>query len=381
MQKSFASPEVSSKPKKTALLITSGSESFPPLRNVLLAIRKHLKIDLNAVWLIDNQRTVQAFEANLAGIKETVGRDDVMIASLEVTEDNASDRIPGFMAQFVLRDAGRPVDVIVDLTAGPKFIASLLYAAANFCRIQRIHYFLLKNSAKRSSLFEELGDDDYEYLELPPFSDDSLLYLSQRSYLELVYYLKEVDDLIKAYTKQSPDFADKIEQSLSFAVRSYFDGDYRGSIRSVGSLLETWSIRVYEYCDQHNLWDRADEKDQKKKQKWSKAGTWDDKNVTLEEAFFSRFRKPSTTSRLTSFDDTLFTDHLLALAMSSQWLGPVRQLRNLCAHSADAPYKPGRDDARLTIDVAFSLLARSADSPFFQELQSEITEADEKSVT
>ena len=124
------------------LLITGGTRQFPPLRNALCALRQNKNFVIDAVWLVDNGETAKYFGENVAAIKETLGRVDIMISTLEVNEENASEKIPNFMAQFVVRDEYQN-NVVVDLTAGPKFITSLLYAAANFCRIEQIYYFLL----------------------------------------------------------------------------------------------------------------------------------------------------------------------------------------------------------------------------------------------
>lgn len=95
------------------------------MRNVLCALKKEGKV-IDAVYLIDNDDTAKNSCAIIKDIKETLGRRDVLVSSLEVNENDAFHLIPEFMAQFISHDERQKRDLIVDLTTGPKYIASLL---------------------------------------------------------------------------------------------------------------------------------------------------------------------------------------------------------------------------------------------------------------
>jgi len=369
-----------------ALLVSAGNVTFAPLGSVIGALQKK-NIVIDAVWLIDNQQTVASFTSNVTGIKNALGRQDVMVASLEVTEQNAADRIPEFMADYVLRnksgthhqqaldkgatdgkdetqseDSSWREDVIVDLTAGPKFITSTLYAAANFCRVKRVYYFLLKNRAKQQAPFSELTEDDYEYLQLPPFSDESLVKLGQRSYLQIVYYMKEIEELAKGYRKRNISFADRIEQSLHFAIRGYFDGDYEGAIRSASSLLETWSEHLYLFCETHEqeyglTFNHLDEGGRK----------WNNYNAKLHSIFkdLVNLKKGEQHS---NYQDAFVNDALKIIG-TLDFVESARKLRNAASHSVNRRFKTTEADANLLINIALSTMKRSCDTIFFSHTQ------------
>jgi hypothetical protein len=222
-----------------------GTKNFPPLRNVLCALKKEGKV-IDAVYMIDNNDTAKNSCAIIKDIKETLGRRDVLVSSLEVNEKDAARLIPEFMAQFIAPYMKQKRELIVDLTTGPKYIASLLYATANFCGIDNIYYFLLKKSCKSGAYFEDLNENDYQYLRLPKFSDESLEELSQRSHLDIIYYLKDVEDLVDAFKPLSPQLANEIDRNMRLAVFDFFSKRYKSMVLSVGSLLETWTYRINE---------------------------------------------------------------------------------------------------------------------------------------
>lgn len=344
-----------------ALLITGGTRNFAPLRNALCALQQELGLDIEAVWLVDNEETFNHFCDNADKIKETLGNRNVMIASLEVTESDASEKIPDFMSKFVLRDVSENNNVIVDLTTGPKFITSLLYAAANFCRINHIYYFLLKGG-KREVPFEELSDKDYEYVLLPPFSSESLYNLGRRSYLELIYYLKEVEDLVEDYSYHAPGLAEKIDQGLRFAVRSYFEEDYKGSIRSVGGLLEMWAERLYCFWKEHDMLSRYRPPAEHSK---PPRGSWGF-HTFMMKSLFSKLQKSSEGEHVDGFDERLLED-ALRIATVNDLLETVRPFRNLASHKANLRYQPTREDAKLVLDIALNIVKKSKDTIFFIE--------------
>jgi hypothetical protein len=366
------------------LLVSAGSEKFGPLGNVLGALKKQgSKID--AVWLIDTKDTALSFGSHAIEIKKALDREDVMIASLEVTEQNAAERIPEFMADYVLRnkslrkdkdsldktnktaysnDGNWREDVIVDLTAGPKFITSTLYAAANFCRVRRVYYFLLKSREKSALSFAELTENDYEYLELPPFSTESLLKLSRRSYLQIVYYMKEIEELAKLYQQNNIAFADRIEQSLHFAARGFFDEDFEGGIRSVSTLLEAWSEHVYNFCEKHretyglNL-----------EQLTGKGRTWNNYNSKLQQLFKGMVELQNDQQHPSYSME--FVNSALSIVFAVEFVEVVRKLRNTASHSINRRYQATEADANLAINIAISTMKRSQGTIFFQQQNDE----------
>ena len=349
-----------------ALLITGGTRKFAPLRNALCALHRKLGFDIEAIWLVDNEETARYFCDNVEKIKETLGKRDIMVASLEVREDDAFEKIPGFMSRFILRDISERDSIIVDLTAGPKFITSLLYAAANFCRINHIYYFLIKKEEKTKVPFEELREEDYEYLLLPPFSSESLYSLTRRSYLELIFYMKEVEDLVSDYSCEAPNLAEKIDQSLRFAVRGYFEGDYAGSIRSVGGLLEMWAERLYRFWEEQGMLARYSSA---AKCTGFKKGSWAF-HTCMMRGLFSKLRSVKEREQIEGFNERLLRD-ALQIATVNDLLEVVRPFRNLASHKADLGYQLTKEDAKLVLDIALNIVKKLGGTVFSAEKEGE----------
>lgn len=333
------------------LLITGGTRQFPPLRNALCALRHHKKVNIDAVWLIDNGETAKYFGDNVAAIKETLGRVDIMISTLEVDELNASEKIPNFMAQFVVRDEYQN-NVIVDLTAGPKFITSLLYAAANFCRIEQIYYFLLKGN-KYNLPFEELHESDYDYLSLAPFSSESIEDLSRRSFIDLIFYLKDIDDLINEYLVVAPNLAEMIEQSLKFAVQNYFRGDYKSAVRHVGTMLETWTARLHQFLNTQGVLSQYPTQGTPLAQQNSWAY-----HTHMMKGFFAKIQKLRQGESLGTLDPSLVSD-ALRIAFITDLLELVRPFRNMASHKADTQYQLEKSDAKLMLDIGLTIVRKT----------------------
>lgn len=332
------------------LLITGGTRNFPPLRNALCALQKNKQIQIDAVWLVDNGETAAHFGTNVAAIKETLGRTDIMISTLEVNEENASEKIPNFMTQFVVRDEYQ-TNVVVDLTAGPKFITSLLYAAANFCRIEQIYYFLLKGG-KYNVSFEELTDGDYEYLSLAPFSSRSLEDLSRRSFIDLIFYLKDIDDLIDEYLEVAPSLAEMIEQSLKFAVQTYFRGDYKSTVRHVGTMLETWAARLYQFLDDEGVLAQFPTQGKApRKNSWAY-------HIFMMSRFFTEIQKLREGKSIPSVDTTLVND-ALQIAFITDLFALARPFRNMASHKTDTQYQLEKSDAKLMLDIGLTIVRKT----------------------
>lgn len=338
------------------LVISSGHRTFDPLRNALCVLAQKRGFDIQAVWLVDNPETAPSFWENGEGIKATLGK-EVMIASLEVNEGNAHDKIPAFMSQFVLRDPNATDTIVVDLTAGPKFIASLLYAAASFCRIKHIYYFLLKGD-KRTVPFEDLVEgQDFEYVPLPGFTDESLFQLGRRSYLELILYLKEVEDLVNGYSQTAPSLSEKIDHYLRASVRNYFDDDYRGAIRSAGALLEMLAESLFRFLQDIGQVPR--DSDDKKRKDWAY-------HTSAMRKFFRNLQYLQEGATLTDFDEPVLS-MAVSVATVNDLLDAARPFRNLASHTANLRYLPTKRDAKLVIDIAFNVLSKAKGTPFFDE--------------
>lgn len=340
-----------------ANLIVGGTLTYPPLHNVLCALRLE-NVEIDGVWLIDTPQTVSKTAEMMEQVKATLGKRTVLVASLEVNENNASERIPDFMAQFVARDTSQLHDLVVDLTTGPKYVTSLLYAAANFCRLNRVYYFLLK-ARKQDVPFEELTSDDYEYLRLPPFSDKSLAALGRRNHLELIYYLKDVEDLHASFLEHSERLAAEIDRDLRVAVQNYFDGNYRGTVRSIGSLAETWTARLHSIWQENGLlarWPKQKQGSAGKKNDW--AGNIEDLEPFLMHLL--KVRAGSSVNGLSTEDLAL----ALPLATLDPLLTTVRTYRNIAAHKADSLYEITRDDAKLVLEIGLLLVRKCRDAGF-----------------
>ncbi|MBM4428836.1 MAG: hypothetical protein FJ026_00625 [Chloroflexi bacterium] len=342
-------------------------EECPPLSAAIYALRKKPPSgDIEGVLLIDNEETAKSFCNNVESIKATLDKKDIVVSTLEVKEDDAAEKISNFMARFVLQEARRANDVIVDLTAGPKFIASVLYATANFCRITHIYYFLIKGG-KTNVPFDQLdqqSDEDYEYVLIPPFSDQSLYNLSRRSYLELIFYLKEIEDLVGAYAETAPNLAKKVEQSLWFAVKNYFDGDYKGAIRGCGSLLETWTERLYQFFKERRLLDKYRPKPEYKDPP-TRETDWAFQ-VYRMTGLFDRLQRVKDSEHVNGLDQDTEKD-AVQIALVDDLLGIARTCRNLTAHKVNLKYQPTREDAKLILDIALSVVRRSRGTLFVKE--------------
>ena len=332
-------------------LIVGGTKAFPPLRNVLCRLTQKEDISFDAIWLIDTPETICNFNHISESIKSLAGRRDILVSSLEVNEQNAAYRIPDFMAQFVMRDANQIKDLFVDLTTGPKYVTSLLYASANFCQINNIHYFLLKSN-RRDALFEELREDEYEYLQLPPFNSDSLALLSRRSHIDLIYYLKDLDDLVRAFSLNSPQLADELDRNIRPAVRDYFEGNYKGVIRSVGSLMETWTDRIYKiWRFQDLILVNSNSRE-----------TWHNELAQIQK-ICNKLQKVRINE--VPIDFTLEQlEESLPLAVVGNLLEMVRVYRNIAAHKADQRYQIERDDAKLVLDIGFAFARKCEQAAF-----------------
>jgi hypothetical protein len=237
-----------------------------------------------------------------------------------------------------------------------------LYAAASFCRIRHIYYFLLKGD-KRDVLFEDLDEEDYEYIPLPGFTDESLFELGRRSYLELILYLKEVEDLVSEYADQAPSLAEKADQHLRFAVRNYFEDDYRGAIRSAGALLEMLAESLYRFWEEHGQLSLYPQKGER-----GRRGTWAYHTAGMSE-IFRRLQYLQEGDSLDGFDESLLND-AIAIATMNDLLEAARSFRNLASHTANLRYRPTKRDAKFALDIALNALEKSRGTRFFVEKDS-----------
>jgi len=346
-------------------VIMGGTNNYPLLRNVLGALTSENGLSLNpsnldAIWLIDTSETSDGLSEISKEIKKILGRRDIVVSSLEVNENDAADRIPEFMAQFVLCNTKQKTDLIIDLTTGPKYITSLLYATANFCRVNEIYYFLLKDSNKRIIPFSQLKSEDYEYIRLPPFSGKSLTELSRRSHLDLIYYLKDVDELTEEFFSKSIQLGDELDRNMRLAVRDYFSDteNYEGVIRSVSSLLEAWSDRLYEIWDSQGMI----EANPPLTNRYNQKNTWAYKLERMS-GVFNALRKARDNEIVKGFTPEQQAESL-PLAYVGDLLEMVRVYRNMAVHKADHSYQISRDDAKLVLDTGFAFIRKCKRAAF-----------------
>lgn len=340
-----------------ANLIMGGTNRFSPLRNALCALKKGGK-DIDAIYLIDTPETAKNSCHIIKNIKEALNRSDILVSSLEVNEKNAVELIPELMAQFIAFDRPQKRELIVDLTTGPKYITSLLYATANFCGVNNIYYFLLKNGERSNLNFEELNEnDDYQYIHLPTFKNESLEELSQRSHMDIIYYLKDVENLVEVFEPKSPRLANEINSNLRLAVFDYFNNRYKSSILSVGSLLETWTYRINDLWMEQGAIACDNSQNKNIGRKW---------NNELQR--MARVCKILRESRSNEVHENCIPEkqiiEYLPLAMSYEMIDLVRKYRNMAAHVTDNRYQIERDDAKLVLDIGFSFVNKCKEANF-----------------
>jgi len=344
-----------------ASLIVAGTDKFPPLRNVLCALTRKNHITLNSIYLIDTPETIKKSPFIIEDIKKTLGNQNIYVSSIDVDENNAADIIPDFMGRFIIRDTQQIRDLVIDLTTGPKYVTSLLYATANFCRMDNIHYFLLK-SKRREVPFEELNDNEYEYLHLPLFSSKSLDRLRRRSHLDLIYYLKDVEDLVKAFMPISPRLADEVDQNMRLAVLDYFNESYKNVIEKVAYLFEVWNNRIFEKIGTQNVIDTysSDNKFHRMVLPADKFNNHCDVFRKLKEIQVNEMPKYFTSEQ--------FIDYT-PLAMVGEMENLVLRYRDMVSHIIYNGYKIEREDAKIVLDIGFAFVNKCKQTDFVWRLE------------
>ncbi len=332
-------------------LITAGTNSLQTLLNALSALETIENFNFDEIYLFDTPETSSKSQDILTGIRATPKRRNLQITSFVVNENNAYKRIPEFMARHVLNDTKRIQEVVVDLTTGPKYITSLLYSAANFCQISNIYYFLLKDNDKRSVPFDALiKHKDYEHLQLPPFSGKSLMALSWRSSLDLIYYLKDIEVLIEGFPPESKELAKSVDRTMRSAVRYYFNEEYKEVLSSIGLLLEDWVAQIYATWEIQGTLKAHMPTDQKTDSRKRPKGKLGDMNYVFDDLLY--IKQPGKTESFTSEELQSF----IPLTMVGDMLNIARNYRNIVVHPHC--YQYDRNDAKIALDIGFACVNR-----------------------
>jgi len=337
-------------------LILSGTDNLAPLHNVLCVLkRKAFKIDV--VHLIDTPQTITKLHDTLEEIKITLGNRDILVTSLEVNEQNAADLIPAFMASLIVRETKQIPNLVVDLTTGPKYITSLLYAAANFCQVEKIYYFLLTTKT-RDVPFEKLVEHkDFEYVSLPTFSSKSLAALSQSSHMDMIYYLKDLEDLVKSVPSQSRLLAEDLDQNMRLAVEDYFEENYERMCLNVGKLLEAWTKRIYIILESQGVLQKHFPDNNKPDSKKWPSKKLDEMFYVFNDLQNANLDQPNdfTSDQLKCF---------MPLAEIGSMLNIVREYRNIAAHGTGHLYQMNRYEAKLVLDIGFAFVIKCKQANF-----------------
>lgn len=116
---------------------------------------------------------------------------------------------------------------LVDITNGQKSTTAQLYLAASLLKLDDIYYALLRVDAAKLP-DQPIKGQHYEYKHLPPFT--GIADLSRLTYLDLVFYLEELDLVFDGVTSDSA--LSEFKGHLRQAIVSFFD---KGDLRSIVS--------------------------------------------------------------------------------------------------------------------------------------------------
>lgn len=246
--------------------------------------------------------------------------------------------------------------VLVDLTNGQKFVASVLYATASISRISRIYSLLPKTDFRKLELerLKQLKEGtDYEYIPLKPLVD--IQGIARSSFLELVYYRDEIEDVARQLELQDEDFAHDVRRTLMHALSDYFSGasdpdaqtaaeKYGVCMASLGKMCEELAEKLYTYLVNF---------------RGAQTLTRPDFNGYVDQVgkILSRIRKTRPPQELDPGDEKL-----KRLVVGDGLLEMIRIYRNLAAHPKTHVYRVDRYDAKLNLDASLLLLKRLSET-------------------
>ncbi|MCD8083346.1 MAG: hypothetical protein LUE86_07575 [Clostridiales bacterium] len=137
---------------------------------------------------------------------------------------------------------------IVDLSNGQKSTSSMLYMAANLCRIDRVYYLLLKTAPKDVMVYGQ----DYEYIKMRPIN--CMGNLSKISYFDLIYYSEEIEQLFTEDERTSSGPFRAMYDGITTGIGEFFaSSDFRSVVNNttIGNEIIINALFKYIQTDKH----------------------------------------------------------------------------------------------------------------------------------
>lgn len=236
----------------------------------------------------------------------------------------------------------------VDLTNGQKITTAKLYMAASLLRLENMYYASLKVKPQEIPDVPLMGKH-YEYIKLPAFTDISNL--SKLGYFDLIFYLEEIEKIFCEVHQSF--FLEKMSFDLRESVVSSFQ---RNNFRSAVSSATTGSEPLIKYL-------LAFLEEYPKAQEFSnqfgiKLGEYKDPLGEISY-FFKQYSLKTNTQK------KYIDKNLEAIVTLPSLLTPLRNFRNLSAHSGVSSHLFQANEARVCINLAVEVFRCAKSSQEF----------------
>jgi len=221
---------------------------------------------------------------------------------------------------------------IVDLSNGQKSTSSLLFMAANLCRIDRIYYLMLKGTPKEVML----SGRDYDYIKMRKV--DCVGKLAKISYFDLIYYNDEMQKLFSESERKLNGPLKVIYEGLSSGIKEFFSGtDFRsvvanvtiGNEKIINSLIAflQYNEDCRRYCQENNIFITVN------------------KDPVGILTYFSRKYVKNGTKK-----------EILALTTVPNLVASLREYRNISAHYSENDIELTEDQGRIVINLCIEVI-------------------------
>lgn len=221
---------------------------------------------------------------------------------------------------------------IVDLSNGQKSTSSLLFMAANLCRIDRIYYLMLKGRPKEVLL----SGRDYDYIKMRKI--DCVGKLAKISYFDLIYYNDEMQKLFSESERKLNGPLKVIYEGLNSGIKEFFSGtDFRsvvanvtiGNEKIINSLIAflQYDEDCRQYCLENNIFITAN------------------RDPVGILTYFSRKYVKNGTKK-----------EILALTTVPNLVASLREYRNISAHYSENDIELTEDQGRIVINLCIEVI-------------------------
>lgn len=221
---------------------------------------------------------------------------------------------------------------IVDLSNGQKSTSSLLFMAANLCRIDRIYYLMLKGRPKEVML----SGRDYDYIKMRKV--DCVGKLAKISYFDLIYYNDEMQKLFSESERKLNGPLKVIYEGLNSGIKEFFSGtDFRsvvanatiGNEKIINSLIAflQYDEDCKQYCLENNIFITANRDP-----------------VGILTYFSRKYVKNGT------------KQEILSLTTVPNLVASLREYRNISAHYSENDIELTEDQGRIVINLCIEVI-------------------------